>query len=119
MINIQKTEKFPEISRSGRVSEELQAIIDSLHESAKTGDKFCITGVVKGKAYNSMQQRVRAQAKKLGYNIVIRYEADTESLFFKATKVGSDSKATTNVTSDVKVNASDVSEVKPKAKSSK
>lgn len=119
MINIQKTENFPEISRSGRVSEELQAIIDSLHESAKTGDKFCITGVVKGKAYNSMQQRVRAQAKKLGYNIVIRYEADTESLFFKATSLNAEVKTGTNFASTVRINASDVSEVKPKAKTSK
>lgn len=86
-LNIQKVDKFPEISRSGRVSEELQLIIDSIVESAKTGEKFCITGVEKGKAYNSMQQRIRAQAKKLGYNIVIRFDADTSSLYFKASKL--------------------------------
>lgn len=104
-INIQKVDKFPEISRSGRVSEELQAIIDALHESVKTGDKFCIANVQKGKPYNSMQQRIRAQAKKLGYNIVIRFDADSSSLFFKAT-----------VESKTTVNASDVTTVKPKAK---
>ena len=36
-----------------------------------------------------MQQRIRAQAKKLGYSIVIRYEADTASLYFKATPMTS------------------------------
>jgi ribosomal protein L3 len=51
-FSIQKVENFPEISRSGRVSEELQMIIEALNESVKTGDKFCITGVTKGKAYN-------------------------------------------------------------------
>lgn len=106
-INIQKVDKFPEISRSGRVSEELQMIIDALNESVKTGDKFCIQGVEKGKAYNSMQQRIRAQAKKLGYNIVIRYDATDSSLFFKATKVVADSTS---------VSANEVAGVKPKNK---
>lgn len=86
-ININKVEKFPEISRSGRVSEELQMIIDALNESVKTGEKFCIDGVLKGKPYNSMQQRVRAQAKKLGYNIVIRFDANESKLYFKASKL--------------------------------
>jgi hypothetical protein len=106
-IQIQKVDNFPEISRSGRVSEELQMIIDALNESVKTGDKFCIKGVEKGKAYNSMQQRIRAQAKKLGYNIVIRFDSTDNSLFFKATKQTSD-----NAT----VSANEVAGVKPKAK---
>lgn len=106
-INIQKVENFPEISRSGRVSEELQMIIDALNESVKTGDKFCIKGVEKGKAYNSMQQRIRAQAKKLGYHIVIRYDALDRSLFFKATK---------EVANTTAVSANEVAGVKPKAK---
>lgn len=86
-FNIQKVEKFPEISRSGRVSEELQLIIDALNQSASNNEKFCIQGVTKGKAYNSMQQRIRAQAKKLGYAIVIRFDAEESSLYFKATKM--------------------------------
>lgn len=106
-INIQKVDKFPEISRSGRVSDELQMIIDALHESVKTGDKFCITGVEKGKPYNSMQQRIRAQAKKLGYNIVIRFDADSNRLFFKATVGTSDT---------ANVDAKDVASVKAKNK---
>lgn len=93
-ISIQKVENFPEISRSGRVSEELQMIIDALNESVKTGEKFCITGIEKGKAYNSMQQRIRAQAKKLNYNIVIRFDAEESKLYFKATQ---EKKATTSV----------------------
>ena len=47
-ISIQKVDNFPEISRSGRVSEELQMIIEALNESVKTGDKFCIKGIEKG-----------------------------------------------------------------------
>lgn len=96
-ISIQKVENFPEISRSGRVSEELQMIIDALNESVKTGEKFCITGIEKGKAYNSMQQRIRAQAKKLGFNIVIRFDADDSKLYFKATQ---DTNAMTSVTAN-------------------
>lgn len=107
-INIQKVDNFPEISRSGRVNEELQLIIDALKESAKTGDKFCIANVAKGKPYNSMQQRIRAQAKKLGYTIVIRYEAETSSLYFKATPVNT-----------VAVQANSVDGVKSKNKSTK
>jgi hypothetical protein len=107
-ISIQKVDNFPEISRSGRVSEELQMIIEALNESVKTGDKFCIKGIEKGKAYNSMQQRIRAQAKKLGYNIVIRFDANDSSLFFKATLETSD---------NVSVTANEVAGVKTKAKS--
>lgn len=104
-ISIEKVENFPEISRSGRVSEELQMIIVALNESAKTGDKFCIKGIEKGKAYNSMQQRIRAQAKKLGYNIVIRFDATDNSLFFKA-----------STDAETTVNAKEVTSVTTKAK---
>lgn len=106
-INIEKVENFPEISRSGRVSEELQMIIECLNLSAKTGDKFCIKGIEKGKAYNSMQQRIRAQAKKLGYNIVIRFDATDNSLFFKASMMTSDMSS---------VNAKEVNAVTAKTK---
>jgi hypothetical protein len=106
-INIQKVDNFPEISRSGRVSEELKMIIEALDMSVKTGDKFCIKGIEKGKAYNSMQQRIRAQAKKLGYNIVIRFDANDNTLFFKASA---------DVTETASVNAKEVAGVKPKEK---
>lgn len=111
-INIEKVEKFPEISRSGRVSEELQLIIDALNQSANSNEKFCIKGVEKGKAYNSMQQRIRAQAKKLGYAIVIRFDAEESALYFKATKMNS-----TNVSNDVSVTASKTPNVKTNTKS--
>jgi hypothetical protein len=63
--------------------------------------------VEKGKAYNSMQQRIRAQAKKLNYNIVIRFDAETQSLFFKAS---------TASTIKTTVTATDIAGVKAKAK---
>lgn len=111
-ISIQKAEKFPEISRSGRVSDELQLIIDALKESAEKNEKFCIKGVAKGKAYNSMQQRIRAQAKKLGYNIVIRFDAVESSLYFKATPMTNTDMNTVN-----SVSASKAPNVKTNTKS--
>jgi len=98
-FTLNKVDNFPEISRSGRVSEELQAIISALNESVKTGDKFCIDNVLAGKPYNSMQQRIRAQAKKLNYKIVIRYDADNSKLYFKASRMGNDKVATDSLKS--------------------
>jgi hypothetical protein len=86
MVNLSKVDNFPELTRSGRVSEELQAIIDALIESANTGDRFALTGVKAGKAYNSMQQRIRAQAKNLNLKVVIRFDAENEKLYFKANR---------------------------------
>jgi hypothetical protein len=85
-INMTKVEKFPEISRVGRVSEELQSIINNLHESAKTSQSFRIDNVIPGNAYNSMQQRIRAQAKKFGYRVMIRFKAEEKALYFRASK---------------------------------
>lgn len=109
-LNIQKVDSFPEISRSGRVSDELQLIIDALVQSASTNEKFCIEGVEKGKAYNSMQQRIRAQAKKLGYNIVIRFDAIDSKLYFKASKLNNKvavdkGSVTASTTPNVKTNS--------------
>lgn len=100
MINLSKVDHFPEVTRSGRVSNELQQIIDALNTSASNGDRFALTGIQPGKAYNSMQQRIRAQAKKLNFKVVIRYDANDQKLYFKATSNGN---AKTEVkTSDVK-----------------
>lgn len=111
MINLTKVDSFPEITRNGRVSRELQMIIDALLDSAKSGDKFCIENIVKGKQYNSMQQRVRAQAKKLNLDVIIRHDSEESKLYFKAT----DKAATT---SQPTVKASDVANVKTTAKAS-
>lgn len=86
MINLSKVENFPELTRSGRVSSELQSIIDALVESANNGSRFAISGVEPGKSYNSMQQRIRAQASKLNFKVVIRFDADDQKLYFKASK---------------------------------
>jgi len=90
MFQVNKVDSLPEISRAGRKSEELNAIIDALKQSAKNNAVFNIVGIKPGNAYNSMQQRIRAQAKKLGYKIVIRFDSTNEALFFQATEVGSD-----------------------------
>lgn len=84
---MKKVESFPEIARSGRQSEDLLAIVNALHESATTGQRFSLF-VEPGNAFNSMQQRIRAQAKKHGYKIVIRYDSSKKELFFKANTGG-------------------------------
>ena len=52
MFSISKVDHFPEITREGRVSEELQAIVDALTDSATKGERFCIDNVEAGNAYN-------------------------------------------------------------------
>lgn len=88
MFSIEKVESFPEITRSGRVSEELKMIIDCLTESAKNGERFCISGIEEGNAFNSMQQRIRTQAKKLNLKVTIRFDRSDNKLYFKASSMG-------------------------------
>lgn len=95
-IKMNKVESFPEITRAGRQSEDLQAIVNALHESVNTGQKFSLL-VEPGNAYNSMQQRIRAQAKKFGYKIIIRYDSANKELFFKANRGGNASVPTSEV----------------------
>jgi hypothetical protein len=109
MINLTKVDTFPELTRSGRVSEELQAIITALTESANNGERFALSGVQAGKAYNSMQQRIRAQAKKLNYKVIIRFDATEQKLYFKASKM-SNATAPVNTSNDVKT--SDIKSIK-------
>ena len=86
MFNLAKVDTFPELTRSGRVSNELNQIIEALVASAENDDKFALTGITAGKAYNSMQQRIRAQARKMNFKVVIRFDAQEEKLYFKASK---------------------------------
>lgn len=117
-FSINKVDKLPEISRAGRRSDELNMIIDTLKQSANTNTVFNIVGIKAGNAYNSMQQRIRAQAKKLGYKIVIRFDSVNETLYFQATS--SVTEKVTGISSDkVSVNAGEVTGVKTKAKASK
>ncbi len=103
MINLTKVDKFPDLTRSGRVSAELQQIIDALIASSNSGDRFALSGIQPGKAYNSMQQRIRAQAKKLNLKVVIRFDADDQKLYFKATS---------NENAKTEIKASDVKSIK-------
>ena len=82
-LNIQTVDSFPQITRSGRTSAELQQIIDSLIESSKTGKSFMIANVEQGKKFNSLQQRIRAQAKKLEMRVIIHFDKSTNSLYYK------------------------------------
>lgn len=82
-MNIKETANFPAITRTGRVSSELQQIIDCLVESSKTDKSYVIEGVTSGNAYNSMQQRIRTQAKKLNFKVRISHDKNTNELYFK------------------------------------
>jgi hypothetical protein len=116
MVN--KVDKLPEISRAGRKSEELNMIIDALKQSVKGNAVFNIVGIKPGNAYNSMQQRIRAQAKKLGYKIVIRFDSVNETLFFQATSMSTEK--ITGVTADKNsVTSNEITGIKSKAKTSK
>lgn len=108
MFSIQKVDHFPDITREGRVSEELQAIIDALHNSAEKGERFCISGIQAGNEYNSMQQRIRAQAKKLGLKVVIRFDKNENNLYFKASRSSGQPMADVNTTDELGVSASEV-----------
>jgi len=85
-LKINKVDRLPDIARSGRTSPELAMIIETLNNSVKNNQTFSLVGIKPGNAFNSMQQRIRAQAKKLGFKIVIRFDAAEETLYFKATK---------------------------------
>lgn len=101
-MNIKKVDTFPEITRTGRTSAELQMIIDSLLASAKNGDIFSILNVEEGKKFNSLQQRIRAQAKKLNLKVTIHYDRNTSSLFFKVPTPAAKKVATSVAAKDVK-----------------
>ena len=111
-FSINKADKLPEISRAGRRSEELNMIIETLKMSANGNTVFNITGIKAGNAYNSMQQRIRAQAKKLNLGIVIRFDSKNETLYFQA----SNTVKVKNTDKDISVKASDVPGVKSRVK---
>ena len=86
-LKMNKVDTLPEIARAGRKSEELNMIIAALNESAKDGNSVRIDGIKAGNAYNSMQQRIRAQARKLNLNVEIHYDKKNETLYFRVPNV--------------------------------
>lgn len=101
-FNISKVETFPEITRTGRTSAELQMIIDSLHASNKNGENFRIGDIEEGKKFNTMQQRIRAQAKKLNYKVMIHFSRQESALYFKVVTENAKKSETTVTAKDVK-----------------
>ena len=118
-LKINKVDRLPDIARSGRTSPELAMIIETLNNSVKNNQTYSLVGIKPGNAFNSMQQRIRAQAKKLGYKIVIRFDSTTDSLFFKATRIGN-VKNTTEIgvtaVNNLSAKASEITGVKTKVK---
>jgi len=103
-FNIKPVDSFPTITRS-RASEALKQIIDTLIESAEKGQVFSIENVEAGNVYNSMQQRIRTQAKKHNLKVMISFDKDNSTLYYKATRAG-----------NVVVATAEVAEEKPAAK---
>jgi hypothetical protein len=60
-----------------------------------------IEGVTAGNSYNSMQQRIRTQGKKLGLRVKISHDKNTNELYFKA--LPADSVDSTEATAKTKV----------------
>lgn len=82
-LEITSVDSFPQITRTGRTSAELQQIVDSLIESSKTGKTFMIANVEQGKKFNSLQQRIRTQAKKLDLKVMIHFIKTEGNLYYK------------------------------------
>lgn len=106
-LEITTVDTFPQISRSGRTSAELQQIIDSLIESSKSGKTFVIANVEAGKKFNSLQQRIRAQAKKLELRVMIHFDKNEGKVYYKSPVVN---------TKKTEVAAKDIKSVKSNAK---
>ena len=117
-FKLNQVDKLPEISRAGRKSEELNMIIDALKQSVNSNAVFNVVGIKPGNAYNSMQQRIRAQAKKLGYKIVIRFDSVNETLYFQAT--GTATEKITGISADkLSAKANEVTGIKTRSKITK
>ena len=109
-MQIKEASMFPVISRTGRTSAELQLIIDTISLSSKSGQPYSIEGIQAGKKYNSMQQRIRAQAKKMGLDVSIHFDKSNETLYFK---VNNTSEFETTIAPKGSVsNSSDIDNVK-------
>lgn len=112
-MQINEANNFPVISRGGRTSAELQQIIDTLVMSSENGKAYSITGVQSGKRYNSMQQRIRAQAKKLNLQVQIHFDKNNETLYFR---VPSKNDVEVTIVKNTPVKAKDVKNVKAPVK---
>ena len=84
MVSINKIEDFPILTRAGRQTEEVVMVRDALKQSVDNNyEAFELSGIPKDN-YNSWQQRIRTQAKKLGINVEVRFSAEKETLAFRA-----------------------------------
>ena len=84
MVTINKLQDFPILTRTGRQTEEVVMVREALKESiANDFEAFELTGIPQD-GYNSWQQRIRTQAKKLGINVEVRFSAENETLAFRA-----------------------------------
>lgn len=81
-FDIKPVDSFPQITRSGRTTAELQKIIDSLINSKNTGQTYVIENVEEGKKFNSLQQRIRTQAKKLDIRVMIHFDKNSGKLYY-------------------------------------
>ena len=84
MVTIKKIEDFPILTRSGRSTEEVVMVREALQASISNNyEAFELEGIPQDN-YNSWQQRIRTQARKLGINVEVRFSAENETLAFRA-----------------------------------
>ena len=58
-------------------------IIDALHASSRNEQAFSIPSIRDAKECNTLQQRIRNEAKKLNYKVMIHFNKDEGALYFK------------------------------------
>jgi hypothetical protein len=84
MVSIKKIEDFPILTRTGRQTEEVIMVREALKASIDNDyEAFELEGIPKDN-YNSWQQRIRTQAKRLGINVEVRFSAENGTLAFRA-----------------------------------
>lgn len=64
-----------------------------------------IEGVTAGNSYNSMQQRIRTQAKKLNLRVKISHDKNTNELYFKVITDDLDTPVVTTSNTNTKAKA--------------
>lgn len=87
MLTLKTVENIPKPVRGNtRNSDERKQIQDQL----KTGKGTLIEGVETGKAFNNLQQRIRAAGEAIGVKVTITFQkhenGETGDLYFQATE---------------------------------
>jgi len=84
MVSINKINEMPVLTRKGRMTEEVIMVRDALTESKNNNSQPFELDGIESSQYNSWQQRIRSQAKRLGVNVELRFNSEESKLAFRA-----------------------------------